>query len=168
MCRTSRPPCARVGQTAPVDDTDRALVRELMQRGRASYAELGRVVGLSGPSVQERVRRLEERGVITGFHAVVDPAAVGLGVSALIGVYTSDGVETDDVAQRLRGVGEIEDCWYVAGEEEFVVKVRAADVAALEHVVHKLRRLNGVARTRTTVILSTRWEHRVEQGPAPG
>ncbi len=148
-----------------MDETDRALVQALMERGRAAYAELGRIVGLSGPSVQERVRRLEERGVITGFHAEVDPAAVGLGVSALVGVYSSDSVETDDVARRLRAVTEIEDCWYVAGEEEFVIKVRAADVAALEHVVSKVRRLRGVARTRTTVILSTRWEHRA--GPLP-
>lgn len=148
-----------------MDDIDRALLRSLMENGRASFAELGRLVGLSGPSVQERVRRLEERGVITGVHAAVDPAAVGLGVSALVGIYSSDGAETDDVARRLREVVEIEDCWYVAGEEEFVAKVRAADVAALEHVVSKVRRLRGVSRTRTTVILSTRWEHRV--GPVP-
>ncbi len=148
-----------------MDDIDRALVQALMERGRAPYAELGRHVGLSGPSVQERVRRLEEAGVITGFHAAVDPPSVGLGVSALVGIYSSDSAETEDVARRLRDVAEIEDCWYVAGEEEFVVKVRAADVAALEHVVAKVRRLRGVSRTRTTVILSTRWEHRA--GPVP-
>jgi Lrp/AsnC family leucine-responsive transcriptional regulator len=148
-----------------MDDTDRALVQALMERGRAPYAELGRIVGLSGPSVQERVKRLEDRGVITGFHAVVDPASVGLGVSALVGIHSSDGAETDDVGRRLRAVVEIEDCWFVAGDEEFVIKVRAPDVAALEHVVSKVRRLRGVARTRTTVILSTRWEHRA--GPLP-
>ncbi len=149
-----------------MDDTDLALVRVLRERGRASWADLARQVGLSAPSVQERVRRLEERGVITGFHAAVDPRSVGLGVSALVGIYSSDNAESDDVARRLREVPEVEDCWFVAGEEEFVVLVRAADTAALEHVIGKIRRLRGVARTRTTVVLSTRWENR--PGPLPG
>lgn len=149
-----------------MDDTDLALVRALRERGRASWADLARQVGLSAPSVQERVRRLEERGVLTGFHAAVDPRSVGLGVSALVGIYSSDNAESDDVARRLREVPEVEDCWFVAGEEEFVIFVRAADTAALEHVIGKIRRLRGVARTRTTVVLSTRWENR--PGPLPG
>ncbi|GAB4068170.1 Lrp/AsnC family transcriptional regulator [Angustibacter speluncae] len=148
-----------------MDDTDRALVHALRERGRASWADLARQVGLSAPSVQERVRRLEERGVLTGFHAAVDPRSVGLGVSALVGIYSSDTAESDDVARRLREVPEVEDCWFVAGEEEFVIFVRAADTAALEHVIAKIRRLRGVARTRTTVVLSTRWENR--PGPLP-
>jgi Lrp/AsnC family leucine-responsive transcriptional regulator len=143
-----------------VDEIDRHLLTALRENARIPFAELGRQVALSGPSVQERVRRLEERGIVTGFHAAVDAAAVGMGVSALIGVWSADGAEIDDVARRLRGLLEIEDCWFVAGDENFVLKVRAADVAALEHVVAKLRRLRGVARTRTTVVLSTRWEGR--------
>jgi Lrp/AsnC family transcriptional regulator, leucine-responsive regulatory protein len=143
-----------------MDAVDRQLLDELRANARAGWAELGRRIGLSGPSVQERVRRLEERAVITGYRAVVSPAAVGLGVSALVGLIQGDDVESEDVAAQLREVTEVEDCWYVAGEENFVVKVRAADVAALELVVAKLRRLPGVSRTRTTVVLSTRWEGR--------
>lgn len=143
------------------DPTDGALVQALRTDGRLGWAELGRLVGLSGPSVQERVRRLEERGVITGYGARVAPAEVGLGVSALIGLIQSDGALSDDVAAQLEQVTEVEDCWFVAGDENFVVKVRVADVAALEAVVAKLRRIEGVARTRTTVVLSTRWEGRV-------
>ena len=143
-----------------MDAVDRQLLDALRANARAGWAELGRRIGLSGPSVQERVRRLEERAVITGYRAVVSPAAVGLGVSALVGLIQSDDVESEDVAAQLREVSEVEDCWYVAGEENFVVKVRAADVAALELVVAKLRRLPGVSRTRTTVVLSTRWEGR--------
>jgi Lrp/AsnC family transcriptional regulator, leucine-responsive regulatory protein len=143
-----------------MDAVDRQLLDALRTNARASWAELGRRIGLSGPSVQERVRRLEERAVITGYRAVVAPAAVGLGVSALVGLIQGDDVESEDVAAQLRDVSEVEDCWYVAGEENFVVKVRASDVAALELVVAKLRRLPGVSRTRTTVVLSTRWEGR--------
>ncbi len=143
-----------------MDVIDSTLVEALRADGRATWAELGRLVGLSGPSVQERVRRLEERGVITGYAAAVAPSAVGLSVSALIGLIQSDEALSEDVAAQLADVSEVEDCWFVAGDENFVVKVRAADVAALEVVVGKLRRVRGVARTRTTVVLSTRWEGR--------
>lgn len=143
-----------------MDPVDRMLLDALRANGRASYAELARLVGLSGPSVQERVRRLEQRGIVIGYRAVVDLEAVGLGVSALVGIFQSDGAESDDVARRLRELPEVEDCWYVAGEENFVAKVRAADVAGLEAVVGRLRRIRGVSRTRTTVVLSTRWEGR--------
>lgn len=143
-----------------MDAVDRQLLDALRANARASWAELGRQIGLSGPSVQERVRRLEERGVIAGYRTVLTPSEVDLGVSALVGLIQGDDVESEDVADQLRQVSEVEDCWYVAGEENFVVKVRARDVAALELVVAKLRRLPGVSRTRTTVVLSTRWEGR--------
>ncbi len=143
-----------------MDAVDRQLLDALRANARASWAELGRQIGLSGPSVQERVRRLEERGVIAGYRTVLTPSEVDLGVSALVGLIQGDDVESEDVADQLRQVSEVEDCWYVAGEENFVVKVRASDVAALELVVAKLRRLPGVSRTRTTVVLSTRWEGR--------
>lgn len=146
-----------------MDTIDRQLVEALRANGRSSWAELGRAVGLSGPSVQERVRRLEQRGVLLGYRAVVAPERVGLGTSALVGLFQRDDAETDDVVDGVRAIGAVEDCWFVAGDEELVVKVRVADVAELESVVGLLRRVDGVVRTRTTVVLSTRWEAR----PAP-
>lgn len=143
-----------------MDDIDRRLVSALVADARISYAELARLVGLSGPSVHDRVRRLERSGVIRGYFADVDPTAVGLGVTALVGILQREGAEQDDLADALAQVEEIEDCWFVAGEEAFVVKVRGADVDALEHTLGVLRRTPGVARTRTTVVLSTRFEGR--------
>lgn len=143
-----------------LDPTDRRLVEELRADARASYAHLARSVGLSAPSVQERVRRLERRGVLTGFHAFVDPMVVGLAVTALVGIQQTDSAEQDDVAARLGSIEEIEDCWFVAGAQAFVVKVRVPDVAALEVTIASLQRVEGVARTQTTVVLSTRWEGR--------
>lgn len=151
-----------------VDATDRALIAALRANARATFAELARTVGLSAPAVHERVRRLEASGIVTGYHAAVAPAALGLGVSALVGIHQSDDVEQDDLAARLAEVPVIEDCWFVAGEEAFVVKVRVPDVDALEHTLAVLRRIPGVARTRTTVVLSTRWEGRVQVEDAPG
>ena len=148
-----------------MDTTDRKLIEALRANARASYAELGRLVGLSGPSVTDRVNRLEQTGVISGYHARVDPAALGYGVTALVGVLLSDAADHDDVARRLRDVQEIEDCWFIAGDETFVAKVRTMDVAGLEQLIGRLMRIRGVARTRTTVVLSTKWEQRTP-GPA--
>jgi Lrp/AsnC family leucine-responsive transcriptional regulator len=144
-----------------VDDVDRRLIDALRGNARATYADLARRVGLSAPAVHERVAKLEAAGVITGYHAAVAPAAVGLGVSALVGIQQSEGGDPARIADALEAVPEIEDCWAVAGDETFVVKVRVADVAALEHIIAALSRIQGVGRTRTTVVLSTRFEGRV-------
>jgi len=153
---------ARGAAGRPLDAVDHVLVGALRADARATYAELGSLVGLSAPAVRDRVGRLEQAGVITGFHAAVAPTALGLGVSALVGVHQADGAEQDELAVRLAAVPEIEDCWVVAGDEAFIVKVRGPDVDALEHTLAVLRRIPGVARTRTTVVLSTRWEGRVQ------
>jgi Lrp/AsnC family leucine-responsive transcriptional regulator len=144
-----------------VDDIDRELVEALRSNARSTYAELARRVGLTAPSAHERVAKLESSGVITGYHAAVAPSALGLGVSALIGLFLADDVEADEVADKLAVLPEIEDCWFVAGDESFLLKVRVPDVDALEGTLGALRRIRGVSRTRTTVVLSTRWENRV-------
>jgi Lrp/AsnC family leucine-responsive transcriptional regulator len=143
-----------------VDDLDRRIITELRLHGRATFAELGRQVGLSASAVHERVGKLEASGVITGYHATVDPRAIGLGVTALVGIQLSDSAEADEVAGLLGGLTEVESCWAVAGDEAFVVKVRVPTVDELERTLGRLRRISGVARSRTTVVLSTRFEGR--------
>jgi Lrp/AsnC family transcriptional regulator, leucine-responsive regulatory protein len=106
------------------------------------------------------VGKLEAAGVITGYHAVVDPPKVGLDVTALVGVIESDSVDDAGVEQALRALPQLEDCWRVAGTEDYVVKVRVADMEALEATINAVNRIRGVARTRTTVVLSTKWEGR--------
>ncbi|HEX6920603.1 MAG TPA: Lrp/AsnC family transcriptional regulator [Actinomycetes bacterium] len=149
-----------------MDTVDRTLIEALRANARASYAELGRLVGMSGPSVAERVARLEQAGVITGYHAAVDPGALGLSVAALVGVHLSDTSDQDAVAVAMAKLEEIEDCWFVAGEESFLLKVRVADVPELERTLSRLRKIRGVSRTRTTVVLSTKWEDRVAAHPS--
>lgn len=148
-----------------MDDIDRRLVTALLADARTSYAELGRLVGLSAPSAHDRVRRLEREGVLRGYAATVSPQSVGLAVTALVGILQREGVEEAELSESLAAIPEIEDCWFVAGEEGFVVKVRVADVDALEHTLGVLRRTPGVARTRTTVVLSTRFEGRFRVPP---
>ena len=115
-----------------VDQLDRKIIAALRINGRATYADLGRAVGLSASSVHERVGKLETAGVITGYHAVVDPSSVGLGVTALVGIHPTDTATEDDVAAALGELDEVESCYAVAGDEAFVVKVRVATVDELE------------------------------------
>jgi len=143
-----------------IDAVDQQLIDLLRANGRASYAELARQVGLSSPAVHERVGKLEAAGVIAGYRAVVDPPALGLNVTALISVIESDSVDDTGIEQALRDIPAVEDCWRVAGDEAYVLKVRVSDIPALEATISALNKIRGVARTRTTVVLSTKWEGR--------
>lgn len=144
-----------------MDALDYQLVDALRRNARASFAELARTVGLSAPSVHERVSKLETSGVLRGYHASVSPEALGHAMSALIGIFLTDKGDVDRVSTALGDVAQIEDCWFVAGEEAFMVKVRVTDVAELEQLIGTVTRIKGVARTRTTVVLSTKFEGRL-------
>ena len=127
------------------------------------------MVGLSAPSVHERVGKLEATGVLRGYHAAVAPEALGYAISALMSVFLTDRARVEIVNQALLDISEIEDCWFVAGEESYVIKVRVQDVAALEQLIGTINQVKGVARTRTTVVLSTKFEARVPvRAPAAG
>jgi Lrp/AsnC family leucine-responsive transcriptional regulator len=143
-----------------MDAVDRQLLDALRANARATYAELARTVGLSAPAAHERVAKLEAAGVITGYHAAIAPEALGYAMNALIGVFLTDSAETDEITASLTTLPVVEDCWFVAGEETFVVKVRVPDVHGLETAIRDLNAIPGVARTRTTVVLSTKFEDR--------
>jgi len=143
-----------------MDDIDRRLLEMLRVDGRRSYAELARQVGLSAPAVHDRMGRLERNGVITGYRADVNPDAVGLGVTALIGIQERTDTEYSVVTDALEKIPEVESCYFLAGEESFLIKVRVGAIGELEQLVNRLNRLPGVARTRTAIALSTKWESR--------
>jgi Lrp/AsnC family leucine-responsive transcriptional regulator len=127
---------------------------------------MGRQVGLSAPAVHERVGKLEAAGVIRGYRADVEPEAIGLGVTALIGIVQSSRAEIDEVVAALSDLPEIESCYFLAGEESFLLKVRVGTIGELEQLIVRLNRTPGVASTRTTVALSTKWENRPQPTPA--
>lgn len=145
-----------------MEDIDRAIVQLLGRDGRMSYTDLGKATGLSTSAVHQRVRRLEQRGVIRGYTAEVDHEAVGLALTAFISVKPVDPGQPDDAPERLRDLGEIESCYSVAGDESYILKVRVTSPGHLEDLLARIRAVANVS-TRTTIVLSTPFEGRAPQ-----
>ncbi len=142
-----------------MEDIDRAIVRLLSAEGRMSFTDLGKATGLSTSAVHQRVRRLEQRGEITGYAARVDHTALGLPLTAFVSIRPIDTSEPDDSPDRLRDLAEIESCYSVAGDESYILLVRVATPGALEDLLARIRSQANVT-TRTTIVLSTPYEHR--------
>jgi Lrp/AsnC family leucine-responsive transcriptional regulator len=145
--------------TAVLDERDLEIIAALQDDGRATYADIGERVGLAASSVHDRVRKLERLGTIRGYRAVVDPEAVGLFVTALIAVTPLDPTQPDDLPDRVRDFPEVADCLSVAGEANYVLKVRVRTTGHLEELIRRLRE-KGEVQTRTTVVLSIPFEGR--------
>lgn len=142
-----------------VEEIDRRIVSLLSRNGRMSFTELARQAGLSVSAVHQRVRRLEADGVITGYVALCDPEVVGLPLTAFVSIKPFDQTAPDDVPEKLMHLSAIEACHSVAGEENYILKVRVASPRALEELLQQIRTLANVS-TRTTVVLSTAYENR--------
>jgi Lrp/AsnC family leucine-responsive transcriptional regulator len=142
-----------------MEQIDRKIVELLSRDGRMSFTDLGKATGLSTSAVHQRVRRLEQRGVITGYQAAVDANEVGLPLTAFVSIKPIDPAAPDDAPERLFDVGAIEACYSVAGDESYILKVRVPSPAELELLLAEIRAKAGVS-TRTTVVLSTPYENR--------
>jgi Lrp/AsnC family leucine-responsive transcriptional regulator len=142
-----------------VEEVDRAIVAALAADGRVSYTDLAEKVGLSVSAVHQRVRRLEQRGVLRGYAALVDYPALDLPLTAFVAIRPIDPSQTDDAPDRLAALAEIEGCYSVAGEDHYLLLVRVGSPAALERLLHEIRAAANVT-TRTTIVLSTPYEHR--------
>jgi len=137
-----------------LDEIDRILTRELIADGRATLAHLATATGLSVSAVQSRVRRLESRGVVTGYSARINPEALGFMLSAFVAITPLDPSQPDDAPARLEHIPAIVSCHSVAGEESYILLVRVESARALEDLLQQIRTAANV-RTRSTVILQT-------------
>jgi Lrp/AsnC family leucine-responsive transcriptional regulator len=142
-----------------LDERDLEIVAALQEDARATYADVAQRVGLSASSVHDRVRKLEHAGVIRGYRAIVDPDALGLRITALVAATPLDPQQPDDLPERLADFPEVEDCFSVAGEANYILKVRTRTTGDLEELIRRLREKAGVA-TRTTIALSIPFEDR--------
>jgi Lrp/AsnC family leucine-responsive transcriptional regulator len=142
-----------------LDDVDRVLVRELVANGRATLSELAASARLSVSAVQSRVRRLETRGVVSGYSARINPEALGHLLSAFVAITPLDPSQPDDAPARLEHIAEIESCHSVAGEESYILLVRVESPRALEDLLQRIRTTANV-QTRSTIILNTFYSDR--------
>jgi Lrp/AsnC family transcriptional regulator, leucine-responsive regulatory protein len=142
-----------------LEATDRKILGLLAADGRMSFTDLGKATGLSTSAVHQRVKRLESRGLITGYGATVDHEQLGRPLTAFISIRPIDPSQPDDSPERLRAIDEIESCWSVAGDESYILKVRVATPTALEDLLARIRAVANVS-TRTTIVLSTPYEGR--------
>ena len=138
-----------------LDDTDLKILRKLQQQGRVTWSELGSLLGLSAPAAADRVRRLEERGFIAGYAAVLEPEKL-CGITAFISIILERPEHRSaflDIVQRL---DQIQECHHTAGSEDYFLKVRCRSMRELEELVSEgLKGAAGVIKTRTTIVMST-------------
>lgn len=139
-----------------LDDVDLEIVRALASEGRITVTSLAQRVGLSGPSVHERLRRLESAGVIRGYAAVIDPQTVGAGVAAFVAMNLGPGLpERANVDAALASDPSVLEVHEVAGEDCLLLKLRVGSPEDLSATVTRLRQISPQVSTRTTVVLRT-------------
>jgi len=138
-----------------LDDLDRKILEHLERDGRATLSDVGEAVGLSSSAVKRRVDRLQTTGVIVGYSAIVDPAALGDRLEAFMELYCADNVAPADLLAAVSEIPAVVAAHTVAGDADAVVRVRVEGIEELERTIERLRRDPKVMRTRTMVALST-------------
>ncbi|MEU1961082.1 Lrp/AsnC family transcriptional regulator [Nocardia sp. NPDC019255] len=137
-----------------MDDLDRRILEQLLKNARASFQEIGGVVGLSAPAVKRRVDRLVAGKQITGFTALVNPAALGWRTEAYVEVYYRDNISPAELKRSLEPIPQVVGVWTIAGEADALVHVMATDMAEIEVTVERIRENARVGRTRSAIVMS--------------
>jgi Lrp/AsnC family leucine-responsive transcriptional regulator len=141
-----------------LDAIDRHILSLLQENCRLSLAKIGDQVGLSPPSVIERVKKLEDSGVITGYHAVLNARLVGKDITAFIGVSIGHPKAIGYFEKTIESLDDVLECHHVTGSHTLLLKVKTCNTSSLEELISRLRSIEGVARTETMVVLSTHSE----------
>lgn len=143
-----------------LDETDRAILRILQTDARTPFSEIARQIDMSSATVHDRVGRMEEAGVIEGYHAKVNTKEVGLGTSALVGLRVQQGRE-ENALERLREIDGIQEVHLTTGEWDVILRVFAEDTDALRELMFdEIAEMDGFSRSQTMVILGTDFEDR--------
>jgi Lrp/AsnC family transcriptional regulator for asnA, asnC and gidA len=141
-----------------LDETDREILRILQRDARTPFSEIAREIDMSSATVHDRVSRLEDAGVIDGYHADIDPAAVGYGVSALVGLRVRQGHEEESLA-RLRDLPSVREIHLTTGEWDVIMRVYAENTDALRDLMFdEIADMEGFDRSQTMVVLGTDYE----------
>ncbi len=141
-----------------LDDLDRRLLDALQRNARSTFAELGVLVGLKAPAAHDRVKRLETRGYIRAYAARLDSRKLGIELAAFVSVFTTADVRYERFHAAVEALPEVSEIHSVAGDESFVLKVLTRSTAHLDDFLSRLKAVRGIARTKTTIVLSTPFE----------
>lgn len=136
-----------------MDETDRKILDILVRNGRATHTEIGRDVGLSPHAIADRIRRLEQRGVVTGFTAIVNAGALGRGLEALIDARLSSATAPDQFEQIALRLPTVQEVSFVTGRFDYLIRVACDDADDLDRTVRALRQRAGAAVTETRIVL---------------
>ena len=146
---------------ADLDKVDRQILDLLRRDGRMAHAAIAKEVGLSGPAIHERVRKLEQRGVISGYTAILDPELMDRSHAAFALVTLRDGneyAEDQEIVRSICAEPDVLEFHRVAGQDCYLIKIRTATNKDLERLLRRIRSIDGVARSKTTIVLSTELE----------
>lgn len=142
-----------------MDEIDISIISELMPQGRLTWAELAQRVGLSAPGLMDRIRRLEEKKVIQGYRALIDPQALGLNLTAFVSLSLEKPSHRTGFLKRIKQLPEVQECHHVAGDDDYLIKLRCLNTRHLDQIITMgLKSLPGVTRTRTTIVMGTEKE----------
>ncbi|MFJ9368740.1 Lrp/AsnC family transcriptional regulator [Nocardia sp. NPDC101769] len=137
-----------------MDDLDRRILAYLLKYARASFQDIGSEIGLSAPAVKRRVDKMVAGGQITGFTAVVNPAALGWRTEAYVEVFYRDNISPAELRRSLEPIPQVVGVWTIAGEADALVHVMATDMAEIEATVERIRENARVGRTRSNIVMS--------------
>lgn len=142
-----------------MESTDQQILSLLARDGRMSYTDIGRETGLSTSAAQQRVRRLEQRGVITGYRALVDPDALGRILTAFVELRALDPANDEQIPEKIEHLPQVVSCYSVAGQASHLLIVQVATPQELEMLLSQIRHAALVS-TQTTLVLSVAFENR--------
>lgn len=138
-----------------LDSIDYKLCELLQARGRASQLELAQAVKLSQPAVAERIRKLEEQGIIKSYAAQMDARKLGKDITAFIGVFTNHPRYHESFVREITAIDEVLECHRVAGTDSYLLKIKTANTGTLDQLIARIRSIQGVERTQTTIAIAT-------------
>lgn len=141
-----------------LDDIDRRILMLVQENCRLPLAKIGERVGLSAPSVLERVKKLEDGGIITAYRAVVDARRLGKDITAFIGVAIGHPRAIEKFEREVESLDDVLECHHVTGGHTMILKVKTRNTSSLEDLISRIRALAGVVRTETMIVLSTHTE----------
>jgi Lrp/AsnC family leucine-responsive transcriptional regulator len=138
-----------------LDSTDIQILNILQENGKITNAELARQIGMAPSGVLERVKKLEQKGIIEGYEVRLNPKALGISLSTFIQIQTADAVGSSEIGRQLAKIDEVQEVHWTAGEYNYLVKARVSSTDTLALLMKKFGEISGVRDSRTTLVLDT-------------